>query len=549
MPVAEVLSTQLEASSEMKGIENIVRVVQNNAKVIPNKPYIMYGSENGEYTNYTFKQFDNVTTSEALYWSSKLNTPEGSARKVVALLLTSSHYIPIIVIALAKLNIVPLLLSVRNSPEAIRHLAKEAGAFALIHDVTTEPLAKTAMQKDVSIDIQAMHYPDLTKEVLDQEVDGAGVVKNDQRYHDDFIILHSSGSTAFPKLITQSHRYVLLNGTALKSSYKTTVNNNDIYLCIAPLFHTMGMMSTMGHGLSQGTTIALLLAKSFPARPEDVFNSLEKSAADFFITTPSILEQLIKLIESDSTRYSWDTLRKLKYLAYGGSACPKELGDKIAAKGVNLVSAYGSTETGMLMYGDFADVKNWSGMKLHPSVHVKWVEVPNGEKGEYELVVLSSSPHSADKIANLPGENYATRDVFIERDGWMYFQYRLDDTLVHVNGEKTNPLPIEESLRSHPLIENACVVGAGRFCTAALIQLHAEEAERLPLKQVLEQVKLAIHHANRAAPQHSQVVDEMVYILPLRGKSLCTADKGSIKRRVIEKEFAKEIDELYASFL
>ncbi|KAL1923303.1 uncharacterized protein VTP21DRAFT_8283 [Calcarisporiella thermophila] len=531
MTVAEVLSTQLEASSELKEIENIVRVVQNNAKVIPNRPYIMYGSDNGEYTNYTFKQFDNVTTSEALYWSSKLNTPERSARKVVALLLTSSHYIPIIVIALAKLNIVPLLLSVRNSPEAIRHLAKEAGAFALIHDVTTEPLAKTAMQKDVSIDIQAMHYPDLTKEVLDQEVDGAEVVKNDQRYHNDFAILHSSGSTAFPKLITVSHHYILLNGAARATSLYPPVPSQGVYLLMGPHFHFMGINSMIGIGHSQRTTIALLLAKSFPPRPEDVFYSLEKSGADFFTSTPSILEQLVKLIESNPSWYGWDTLRRLNYLSFGGSACPKELGDKITANGVNLVSAYGSTETGILMYGDFRGSKHWSGMKLHPSVHVKWVEVPNGEKGEYELVVLSSSPHSADKVANLPGGEYATRDVFIERDGWMYFQYRLDDTLVHVNGEKTNPLPIEESLRSHPLIDNACVVGAGRFCTAALIQLHAEEAERLPLKQVLEQVKLAIHHANRAAPQHSQVVDEMVYILPLRGKRLSTTDKGSIKRR------------------
>ncbi len=65
-----------------------------------------------------------------------------------------------------------------------------------------------------------------------------------------------------------------------------------------------------------------------------------------------------------------------------------------------------------------------------------------------EVVVKDGWPGKV--MSNLPDGGYATKDLFVPHQtirGAYKFMGRLDDTLVQVNGEKTNPVPIELTLK------------------------------------------------------------------------------------------------------
>lgn len=65
-----------------------------------------------------------------------------------------------------------------------------------------------------------------------------------------------------------------------------------------------------------------------------------------------------------------------------------------------------------------------------------------------EVIVKDGWPGKV--MSNLPNNDYGTKDLFVAHpsiEGAYKFKGRLDDTLVQVNGEKTNPVPIELTLK------------------------------------------------------------------------------------------------------
>ena len=87
--------------------------------------------------------------------------------------------------------------------------------------------------------------------------------------------------------------------------------------------------------------------------------------------------------------------------------------------------------------------------------YLKFENVGTTEEGPYEMVCIKG--WKALSKVNRPDGSYASGDHYrIVRDdngrvrGYVYLG-RGDDTLVHLNGEKTNPVPMEQSVRSSPL--------------------------------------------------------------------------------------------------
>ncbi len=143
---------------------------------------------------------------------------------------------------------------------------------------------------------------------------------------------------------------------------------------------------------------------------------------------------------------------------------------------------------------------------------------------------LPNDPFNQSGIANQPDGSYVTNDIFIE-DPPGSDEYRLegrqDDTLVHINGEKTNPLPMESTISHSSIVERALVFGHQRLCTGVLIQLNREEADNYSIDEILEKVWEAVEIANESAPSHSRILRQMVKCLPMN-KILPTTDKGNV---------------------
>lgn len=166
------------------------------------------------------------------------------------------------------------------------------------------------------------------------------------------------------------------------------------------------------------------------------------------------------------------------------------------------------------------------------------------------LFHLPNDPFLAEKICNSLDGCYTTGDILFEdppNSGQYTILGRQDDTLVHVNGEKTNPLPMENTIRSSPLVQQAAIVGHNQFCTAALIQLNIEEASNCEFNEIKEKIWMKVEEANRSAPSHSRLVPQLVKILP-KNAILPVTDKGNLMRRKLNQEYFSLINEMYDQF-
>jgi aryl carrier-like protein len=203
-----------------------------------------------------------------------------------------------------------------------------------------------------------------------------------------------------------------------------------------------------------------------------------------------------------------------------------------------------STEGGVLMGStrDMATDKEWSWLKLNPffAPYAEWVKQP-GASHLCELVVLPGWPSKV--FSNRDDGAYATRDLFEQHptnpEKWRYVG-RLDDTIVLVNGEKANPVPLELSIRPSPLVNEVIVAGAERSNLAAVIIARKD----LPREEFIEKVWPYVETGNKQVPAYARISKEAILILPA-GTDYPRTDKGTPIRQAFLRKFSQEIDHFF----
>jgi thioester reductase-like protein len=239
----------------------------------------------------------------------------------------------------------------------------------------------------------------------------------------------------------------------------------------------------------------------------------------------------------------------LKHIIFAGGGAAKRSGDVVAEK-LSLRQVLGSSEAGVipLMDAENADPKDWSYMAFNPAHKF---EMRHQHDDLFELVfVRDERPEYAQAVFSMfpDMQEYHTKDLFRphpSKEGLWLFNSRLDDVIVFLNGEKTNPLTFEEEVASHPEVRAALVVGAQRLEAAVLIELVTNKLLSNEEKiSVTDQIWPVIEKANKATPAHARVAkSKILFVNP--GKPMLRASKGTVQRNATLKLYAVEIDELY----
>jgi acyl-coenzyme A synthetase/AMP-(fatty) acid ligase len=161
--------------------------------------------------------------------------------QVIAVLTSTAIDESILEIALAKLGLTSLLLSINNSVPAIAHLCKQTRATHLIYGVKYRQHAEDARAslKAEGIDLQIVpetRFPLWGKGgVRDVPIPQfKAVLSPEEESTRTCVILHSSGSTGFPKPVYITHYGLLAN--CAQSIPKTGFS-------ALPLFHGFGHFS------------------------------------------------------------------------------------------------------------------------------------------------------------------------------------------------------------------------------------------------------------------------------------------------------------------
>jgi len=122
----------------------------------------------------------------------------------------------------------------------------------------------------------------------------------------------------------------------------------------------------------------------------------------YFASVPYVLQMMAA--DAKGLR----NLQSMDIVGVGGAALPSEVGDGLVAKGVNLISRFGSAECGFLMssHRDYATDKEWQYLRSDPALQVMSFE--EREDGNSELVVLSDWPHRVRYISSNRGIHTVT---------------------------------------------------------------------------------------------------------------------------------------------
>ncbi|MEU4212820.1 AMP-dependent synthetase/ligase [Streptomyces sp. NPDC026206] len=160
-----------------------------------------------------------------------------------------------------------------------------------------------------------------------------------------------------------------------------------------------------------------------------------------------------------------------------------------------------------------------------------------------------------------PGEWFATGDLgALDDDGYLTITGRKKELIVTSGGKNVAPAPLEDRLRAHPLVGQCALVGDNRPYVTALITLdpdglahwqgmHGMEdvpaAELVGDKGLLSDVQEAVDEVNRAVSRAESVRRFAVLPVEFTEESGHLTPSMKLKRAVIERDFAAEIDRLY----
>lgn len=172
-------------------------------------------------------------------------------------------------------------------------------------------------------------------------------------------------------------------------------------------------------------------------------------------------------------------------------------------------------------------------------------------EGIFELVIRRKDPRDAGDqpcFYTFPDlDEWTTGDLYKAHpslpDHWMYCG-RADDIIVFSNGEKLNPVTIEETLAGHPAIKGAVVGGQDRFQPALILEPTEPPKDKAAEEALINGVWPLMEEINAMTVAHGRIVRRLVMVADVE-KPFPRSGKGSIQRGLALKAYNEEIDALY----
>ena len=367
----------------------------------------------------------------------------------------------------------------------------------------------------------------------------------DEARDDPFVIMHTSGSTGFPKkiVITQAAWAAQDNFRLVKDfgySESTLVDQLPgklVFLALPP-FHSGGL--SMGVVFQVYYNYACIWPPPGPMTADVANSVIMHGKPQFAMLAPSVIEDIVK------TPNYLENLEHLDLLIFGGGPLTKETGDIVARK-CAILGAIGSTETSILpvhMLGN----EYWQYFRFLPCLGL---DFRHHWGNLYEMVVVRQPEleQFQSVFTIFPDlQEYSTKDLYSphprKADVWSY-EGRADDVIVFSTGEKINPVTMEGFIGHDKEVDGVIAVGQGRFQAALLIEPKKFPDSDIEFQQLLDRIWPTVQEANKGYPAHGQIFRDFI-ILTSPGKPMARTSKGTVQRLRTLRDYQQEIDALFA---
>ncbi len=361
-------------------------------------------------------------------------------------------------LALARIGAIPVLVNSLLGPEEVDYVFDHSGADSA---VTLADIAGPVLAHGdrVRVFLWRGEHPGAVS------LDGAGgdpVSPANTGADEPAFMVYTSGTTGRPKGIVHAHRWVVALGEA--NRHRVPPEPCDVALATGE----WSFISALGHNvvfpLRNGVTAAILEG---PARPERVLAAVERFEVTLLYSVATVYRRILA-IEGIEDRYDLSTLRGCSAT---GEALEAATWEEFKRRvGCDIWEHYGVSEMQMVLgQGPRHPVRPGSIGRPVPGTRVAVTDedyrvLPPGEIGRF--LIAADSPgfflgyHRDEKMtARVVHDGwYHTGDLaWRDGDGYYWIAGREDDCFKS-RGIFISPYEIENALRGHPAVAEACVV-------------------------------------------------------------------------------------------
>jgi long-chain acyl-CoA synthetase len=527
----------------------------------------------------------------------------------VAILSATRYEWPIVDFAILSIGAVTVPIYETSSAEQIKFVLSNSGAVAAFAETDEHANKIEQLKGDLPELRKVLRIDGTGPTALDELAEaGKGVDPTEVQSRlaaiksaDVATLVYTSGTTGQPKGCQLTHSNLLHEMRGAKASFPALLDKGEKLLVFLPLAHvlaraiticafsnkvTLGFTSDVKNLVPTLAVFKPTLVVSVPRVFEKVYNTAEQNAHDggkdkiFAMAANTAIEWsqaqdkggpglLLNLKHTLFDRLVYGKLRaalggKAQWAISGGAALAPRLGHFFRGIGVSILEGYGLTETTAPVSVNRPE-RQKIGSVGQP---LPGVAVRIADDGEVLVSGKSIFPgywrdEGATKEAFVDGGWYATGDLGeLDDEGFLSITGRKKEIIVTAGGKNVSPAVLEDRLRMHGLISQCMVVGDGRPFVGVLITLDEEtfgpwkarhgkpaDATASDLRDdpdLNAEIQAAVDDANKAVSRAESIRKFRLLDGDFTQEQGHLSAKLGIKRSVLAKEFAGDIEALYA---
>ena len=359
------------------------------------------------------------------------------------------------------------------------------------------------------------------------------------------ILFSTSGTTSLPKSVVQTHKNLILAMVREKLTVKQT--QEDVYLCVPPLFHTGALVFWMGNLINGGKSVLLRSTN---------YQNIAKAIKDEQVSRVFLIRNWA-LDMMKMPKEKLDDLESLRLIHLGAQPIENEIPQKLheLLPKAQVVVHYGMTEA----MGPGTLIKTGMGYTKGVGVKTKLLKINNDgtinyaeqitQKGEPGVLCIKGicimkgyyKNEKATSETILPGGWLLTGDIFEQVDDTLRYVDR-HKNLIIVSGENISPSGIENAIKTNEklrkIINDIVVTGIkddkkGEIVGAMVELKEGVEATEKEIIDIIKSEKVVIH--SLARPSVVSIVDK----IPINS----TGKKDMVEiKRVLQNNYNKTQD-------
>jgi long-chain acyl-CoA synthetase len=414
-------------------------------------------------------------------------------------------------------------------------------------------------------------------------------------------LIYTSGTTGKPKGVSLTHGNFLSEcGNVVQGAKDLFLKPDGSTLLFLPVAHVFGRMVQIGavtaglHLAHCSDPVGRLSADLASFKPtfvlavprifEKIYNGAEAKAeaagkGDIFRKAAAVAIAYSEGLDSKKISLSlrlkhalFDKLvfskirtavgGRVEAAISGGAPLGARLGHFYRGAGITILEGYGLTETtagatlnlsSALRVGSVGKPIPGTSIKIADDGEVL-IRGPIVMRGYWQNDAANSEVFDADRW-------FKTGDLGkLDDDGYLFIVGRKKELIVTAGGKNVAPAVLEDRLRSHPLVSQCVVVGDARPFIGALITIDQESLKSWVVAnkkqgasmadlsvdpQLISVIQTAVDEANKAVSKAESIRKFRILTTDFTIAGGQLTAKLSVKRHVIAKEFASEIEALY----